>query len=490
MARWNVQIDNFLGGFAPAWYKETYPSYGNKNQAGAMTNTDLTNPGYMVPGPGLSDLTNGTQAGVVTTLINSILDENVSSDVTYGIGGALLHKISSTTVSSGGSPSWPRTIDKATVTGEDGEDVCLYQGNLYYSYNHSGTAGDIGKYDLASTFDDDWGSTVPSGMAALQGDVPHQMIVGGNDTMYIANGRYVASYDGTTLIPQALDLPTGTVIQSIAWNTDRLWIVANRPNTSGSNKNTASIYIWDGTTNSWEAEIPLMGTAGGCHVKNSVLFFFYQDVSSTGGYKLAYVSGGSVKDLANYTGALPTYSQITDYKDFIIWVSGGLIYAFGAGDTDMPVRMFQLADGGYSTVGALACPFGTPLVASTQSTSYRLAKFANYDTASTYQTLNFDVTGDTGMSSLDSITITYEPLASGARVDWAMVTNNGVTIIGDNISYSKATAGGHDISLTRVYVPLNGKKTENFHVTFNHANGSTSAPVKIKSIKVYGRSHQ
>lgn len=479
--KWSVAINDFLGGFAPAWYNQgTYPSYGNKNHAGDMANMDLTQPGFMTQGPGLASLTAGTEAGAVSTLMNSILDEAVASAETYAVGGAKLYKLTDTAVTNAGS--WPHTIDKATVTGEDGEDVVAYQGNLYYSYNHSGTAGDIGKFDLSSTFDDDWGSTTPSGAAALQGDVPHQMIVAGNDVMYIANGRYVASWDGTTLIPQALDLPTGTVVQSIAWNGDRLWIVANRPNLATSNKNTASIYVWDGTTNSWEAEIRLMGTAGGCHVKNGVLFVFYQDVTSTGGYKLAYVSNGSVVDIANYSGSLPEYGQITDYKDFIIWVSSGLIFAYGAGDKDLPVRLFQLADGGYSTVGALACPFGTPYVASTQSTSFKVAKFSGYDTACTYKTLMFDVTGETGLSRLSTVVWTFEQLASGASVAWSLVSNNGKTIYSDTISYGKLGAA------TSCVYELSGLLAENFRVQLDFSSGSTSNPVKVKSIKVYGRS--
>jgi hypothetical protein len=46
----------------------------------------------------------------------------------------------------------------------------------------------------------------------------------------------------------------------------------------------------------------------------------YQDVTNTGGYKLAYINGNTVTDVANFTGALPAYYQITDYKDFIIYV--------------------------------------------------------------------------------------------------------------------------------------------------------------------------
>jgi hypothetical protein len=483
MSQWSIEINDFLGGFAPAWYNQgTYPSYGNKNQAGDMTNVDLTSPAWFTQGPGLANLTNGTQAGAVTTLLNSILDEAVSADVTFGVGGNKLQKISSTAVINTGI--WPHTIDKTGVTGEDGEDVCVYQGNLYYSYNHSGSAGDIGKYDLASTFDDDWGSTVPSGFAALQGGVPHQMIVGGNDVMYITNGRYIASYDGTTLMPTALDVPTGTVAQSIAWNSDRLWLIANRPSLTGANKNNASVFLWDGTTNSWEAEVKLMGTAGGSHVKNGVLFVFYQDVTSTGGYKLAYVNGGAISDIASYSGSLPEFGQITDYKDFILWVSSGLVYAFGSGDKELPVRLFQIADGGYSTVGALSCPFGTPMLASTESTNFKLAQFSGYDVNSLYKTLIFDVTGSTGLSRIDTVVFTFEQLASGASLAWSLVNNKGVTIFTDTISFAKLGAA------TSCVYNLNGKLTENFRVQTDTSAGSTTNPVKVKSIRIFGNSEQ
>lgn len=160
MRNWIINITNLNGGFAPAWYKETYPSYGNKNQAGTMTNIDITNPGYIQQGPGLANLTNGTQAAAYTTLTKGATDYAVTSDVAYAVGGAKLYKFSSTAVTSDGT--WPHTIDKAAQTAEDGEDVAVFQGNLYYTYNHSNTLGDVGKFDLNATFDDDWGSTVPS----------------------------------------------------------------------------------------------------------------------------------------------------------------------------------------------------------------------------------------------------------------------------------------------------------------------------------------
>lgn len=475
---WSIEITNFLGGFAPAWYKETYPSYGNKNQAGSMLNIDLTNPGYLTQGPGLADLTAGTQADAVTTLIKGIADLSVASDVTYGVGGNKLYKISSTAVTNAGA--WPHTIDKATVTAELGESVCFYKGALYYTYNHSGSLGDIGKFDLNATFDDDWGSTVPSGASTLATG-PHQAIAGGNDNMYIANGRYICSFDNTTLIPQALDFPVDSVVNSIAWMSDRIWCAVNRPNLSGANKNTASIYVWDGTTDSWEAEIRVMGYIGALYVKNGILYVFYRDISSTGGYKLAYVSGSTIVDLANYPGAVPEFYQVTDYKDFIIWSSDGALYAFGAGDKDMPTRLFQLGDAGYATVGGLVCPFGTVMVASTDGGSnFRLAKFSGYDVNSNWKSLMFDITANGQVSKIEKIRINFEQLQTGARVDWKLLNNKGVTIYSDTISYAKLGA------VTTHYYPINGKVEENFRIEFDYTNGDTTNTVKIKSAKIYG----
>lgn len=481
--KWTINIDNFLGGFCPAHYAQgSFPSYGNKNQAGSMTNADLTNPNFLTQGPGLANLTNGTQAGAVTTLIKGATDLAVSSAVAYGIGGNILYKFSSTTVID--DATWPVTINKAVVTGEDGEDVAYYKGALYYSYNHSGSAGDIGKYDLSATFDDDWGSTVPSGAAALQ-SAPHPFEVGGNDVLYVGNGLYVCSYDGTTLMPQALDLPTNTVIQDLKWVNDQLWILANRPDTSGTNKNTSSLYVWDGTSTSWSLEIKLMGTGGALHAKNGILFVFYQDISSTGGFKLGYVSGNGVVDVANFTGALPEYYQITDYLDFIMWNANGSLWAFGSGDKDLPTRLFQIADGGYANVGCVVTPFGTPIIASWDAGSnYRLAKFSGYDVVSIWKSLLFDITGDTKNGGMiDCVRFNFETLATGARVDWLLKDNGGRTIYSDTISHTKLDA------VTTAYYPIK-KGSQNFRVELDYANGSTSNTVKMKSIKIYGDTSQ
>lgn len=468
--KYYLNLENLSqGGFAPAWYKENFSSFGNKNQAGDMTNIDCTNVTYIQQAPGLANLTNN---GLVTTLIKGILGAPSTTDTTYGIGGTKLYQFSSTGITN--NAVFPHTIAGAT-----GEDVCWFQEKLYYSYN--GTTCGIGLYN--GSFDDDWNSTVPSGFGAIENNVPHQMIGGssvGVDIMYFANGRYVGNYDGTTFVRQDLDLPTGSEIQSIAWMSDRIWIAANKTTLTGQNKISASIYTWDGNDTTWESEIPLMGKVGGLHVKNGILYLFYQDITNTGGYKLAYLNGNSVVDVANFTGSLPAYYQITDYKDFIIWNSDGKIFAFGSGDKDLPPRLFQFADGGYSTVGGIAAPFGEVVIASTDNTNYRLAKFSGYDTNCTWKSLLFDITGNGTQSTIDSVRFNFEKLESGARLDFTIKNNRNETIYSDTISYEKLGA------VSTAYYLLNGKKQENCRIELDYSNSSTSATVKLKNIKING----
>jgi hypothetical protein len=477
---WKITIDNFQGGFAPKWYDSTYPAFGNKNQAGDMQNVDLTNPSYLTQGPGLATLTAGDQTGAITTLLKGIWDGAVASDVTYGTGGNKLHKISSTAVII--TSPFDDGTGGHTIThdgSELGEDVAHYQGNLYYSYNQTGAIGCIGKYDLASTFDDDWSQQAPTGKADLQ-SAPHQMCVGLNDRLYIANGRYVADYIGSTdtLNVTSLDLPTGTIVQSIKWLNDRLWIGANVSSLTGSNRIRSSIYIWDGVADSWEAEIPVSGRIGALYVKNGVVFVWYSDIS--GYYKLGYVNGSAITDIASFSGALPDYYQVTEYKDYILWNSNGLIFAYGSGDKDLPLKLFQYADGGFSTVGGLACPFGTPMVASNQSTSYKLAKFSGYDTACYWKSLMFDVLQDNKLAVLTKVIVNFEQLAANARVDLSLVNNKGTIVFTDTISNTKLGAA------TNYHMPLN-ISTENFRIQFDYTNGNTTNPVKIKNVLIYGR---
>lgn len=485
---WKINIDNLLGGFAPNWYRETYPIYGNKNQAGAMTNIDMTNAGFITQGPGLTTLTNGDQDGVVTTLIKGMTRGALSeTDRYYGVGGNKIYVFGGTTANNSG---WPLTLDKAGTTTESLEDIEYYRGALYATYSHD-AVGDVARIDvgLSPTVDPDYMSTVPVGATTLDGNstfyTPRQLCVGRNETLYFASRRYVSSFDNTgtsTLVAQALDVGFSRVVESLVWAQDRLWVAVNHSRLNPDIRNKqGSILVWDGTTDSWEKEILLGGKVGALYCKEDVVYVFWQDNGSFDTYYLGYVNGDGVTKLAQYTGTLPRYYQVSEYQNFVIWVSDNVVNAWGSGNDTLPVKLFQLCDGGHSTVGGLANPLGTPVIASTDDSSeFKIASFDAYTTDSSWKSMLFDITGQKRSAAVNTIRINFDELASGARVDWTLRDNKGTALYTDTVSYAKLGAA------TTAWYNLNGKIMENFRIEFDFANGSTTVPVKLKSIQIYG----
>lgn len=155
-----ITLKDFHVGYAPVAHLDSLTEMGQAGHASAMANADILTPGFLTQGPGLANLTAGTQAGAITELVTFIMDKAVSTDTTYGIGPTKLQQITSSAVTNTGS--WPQTVTNMT----DGESVIDLRGNLYYFFNKS-SGGEIGKYDLNVTFDHDWGSTVPTGAAQL-----------------------------------------------------------------------------------------------------------------------------------------------------------------------------------------------------------------------------------------------------------------------------------------------------------------------------------
>jgi hypothetical protein len=229
----------------------------------------------------------------------------------------------------------------------------------------------------------------------------------------------------------------------------------------------ASIYIWDGISDGNETEIALAGNIGAMFVDNGINYVFYQDPTFTGGYKLGYISGSQIKNLCSFEGTLPTFGQVTKYKNFIIWATSGKIWAFGSSDNGMTQMVFKLSSARYGTAGALAAPFGTPLIASTNGTNYDLSYFYGYSVSAYWYSMMFPE----GKSTLQDLTVYFDPLTTGARCDITIVRDNG-----------KQTYTGFSITettLTSKTFPMGIKIDNNFRVQFSWANGSTVYPVKI-----------
>lgn len=476
-SQFTITLKDFHTGFAPLAAFNNLTELGAQGQASVMTNVDIIGiPGVLTQGPGLVSLTNGTQAGVVTELINFIMDKAVAADVTYGIGPTKLFKISSTTVASGGTPSWPQVITNCA----DGSSVIDLNGNIYALYN-TASAGDIAKMPIATeTIDPDWGSTIPAGAATLQKAV-HPVAVK-EDIMAFGNGRYLGTFiDSTnTLAPTKLDFKVGNVVSDVIFHANQWWIAVNS-SISGA-RGQSQIYQYDGgAISSILSDETAVGVQriGFIYPLNGVIYVAFQDLSSTGGYKIGYISGRQLKVLRSFTGTLPTFAQKTLYKNTIIFLSGGLVWSIGSATEQLPIQISQLGDGGFSSVGAIAAPFGTPMIASSESTSYKLAQFSGYDTACSWKSIVIPVVGTRAQGFIDRIVILTKTLSAGARCDLTIEADGATS----TSSIKQITGTG------KRYFKFDNfalGKIEDFRVALSWTNGSISADVAIRKIMIEG----
>lgn len=230
MKKFTLSIDNFIGGFAPAWFNSNYPSYGNRNMAGDMQNVDLTDPAGITQGPGLTSIDPNS---TIDTLISNILDYAVSSGRTFGIGGDKFYELTPVSAGTASTPALPHTI---TGTSVSAQDIVIYEGWVYYSYQTSVSAN-VGRYNTLRTaeidFDDDWATV--SGSAHICASCPIPLCNGGNARLYIGSADRLSSFVGSTATynEDIVEIPADSEIQDLVWNEDRLFISANRITTSG-----------------------------------------------------------------------------------------------------------------------------------------------------------------------------------------------------------------------------------------------------------------
>ena len=484
MGEWSISIPEassadlaLFGGYVPAYWLNSYSFYGNKNQFCSLVNIDLFDPNVLTAGAAQTALTAGTEVGAVSTLISAILRHVTTDNVSYACGGNLYHKISATAVTNAGG-TYPYTIDKGTVTGEDAVGIIYHKTIVYVFYNHSGSAGDILK-DNAGTIDPDWGSTVPTGKGTLQ-SAPHPAINGGDDDSYFGNGHYVGAIRANgTLELQALDFFTDSVIPSLTWNLNRVLAAVVRPNITGSNFNQSGIYTWNGVASSWEGDpIEVNGKIGALYTKNGVTFCWWQESGQSAYYNFGYLSGGRTEVLRQINGTMPSHYQVGEYKGYIAWIdsTNGDIMMYGSSDSDIPVRLFPYTRTKYAThFGALATTFGELLTASDNGANYCISKPTGLAATSTFNTKAFKVSGPGYQSIIDLIQVETETITAGT-LDIAVYFNKAA----DHVDCIQIATG------QTVHKILTGsEKIMDFQLRGTFTQSAGSAP-KVRSILVRG----
>ncbi|MCR4307112.1 MAG: hypothetical protein NUV80_00970 [Candidatus Berkelbacteria bacterium] len=469
-------FNQFNQAFSPAAHLNSLTERGNKGHASAMANIDILDPTHITQGPALSNLINGTQAGVVSELINFILDRAVSSGVTYGIGPTKLFRITTSAVTDGSAESgtWPHTITGAT----DGESCIELNGVLYYFYNKS-SKGDIGKFDHAGTFTDAWGTSLVVG--GIEKNI--HPVTKKEDLMVFGNGRYLGVYDQSsdTLSYTKLDFGPDAEVIDVIFHANLWWIAVNY-GVAGTNSNYSEIFLYDGSATATvlndETGIGRQ-KIGFLYVLNGRVFVAYQDLSSTGGFRIGYISGRQLISIASFTGTLPGFHQKTLYKNTILFVSNALLWSAGAVSDDLPIQISQIADGGYATVGAIAAPFGTPMVASTDGGSnHRLAQFSGFDTACTWRSVVVPVIQGKYVAHLDYVVVRTKVLGASARCDLQIEYNQAVS---SNTAIQITGTGA-----TRFVKALGIKDVEDMRVFLDWSSGHATNDCGIKEIQIWG----
>jgi hypothetical protein len=466
----SIEFSNFNEGFSPLAHLDDTTFRGNGGQASEMQADIISKPGFLQQSPGLSNLTNGSQAGVVDQLIRFILDKPTAIDTTYAVGTTKLFKMSASAVISGGSPSWPQTITDMT----EGESVIRLKANVFVFYNKS-VGGDIAAMPLSSeVIDPDWGSSTDEALEnALHPSAAKE------DILVFGNGRYLGVYvEGSPILDvKKLDFGEGAEVADVVFHSNLWWIAVNY----GEGRR-GQIYLYDGSaiSNILSDEAGLGNQQiGFLYVHNGNVFVAYQDKTSDG-YAIGFMSGRTIKPLRYFAGTLPDHRQKTLYKNTILFVSGEDIYSCGAPVEQIPIQISNLADGGHANVGGIAAPFGIPMVASSDGGSnHRVAKFSGYSTDSDWKSPVVDLTKDRNLGKVHTVIVATKPLGANAKAYITLEGNQGA------LTSSPLTVSGTGISRF-VFRTIDLEAVEDIRVAIDYADGDTANTCPIRKITVLG----
>ena len=473
----SLTLGQFYAGYSPLAFQNSLTEFGGAGHASTMKNVDVINGEYLTQGPGLTQLTNSTET--VTELVSFVMDKAVAADQSYAIGSSKLFKLSSTAVNN--TSPWPHTITSCT----EGESIQVLKGDLYYFYN-TATGGNIGKYDLDATFDDDWCSTVPTGGATLK-NAAHPSDKK-EDIMVFGNGRYAGVYlqESNIIDTEKLDFGDDTTVDDVLYNAG-YWYLAVNSGVTGDNRTEGQIYLYNGaaliSTLSDETGVG-MQRIGFLYRINGIVYVAYQDLSYDG-FIIGYINGKSITPLVRFSGTLPNFQQKTLYKNTILLISNNKCFSSGSIIGELPYQLSQIAGDEGLTLGAIAAPFGTPLLSTSTTvdevTTYDISKFTGYTKNSSYETITFPVSNGKMKGMIDEIIVNTKTLGTGARCDLKISADQGTKV---QPTAKQIVAGKTRHYFNNFGMPEGGM--EDFKLILDWSNGSTSNDTAIRKIIING----
>lgn len=327
--------------------------------------------GIAAPGFLATDVTN--VSAVTNPIVGGINKYNAGSTITKGIliqgTGGLIHELtySTNTITNGGG-TFPHTIDHSH-TNEVGEDTVAYSIGAtryaFYSFRDD-MDWDVGIYDYATTFDENYMSQNATGFAAFASIItagksaPHPMIVGSDDVLYMGDRNFIHAFDGQvtaggTVYVAVLTLPAGYMVTSFAKTPDFLVIYAYRQDqtdTTGSVTGEATAFFWDylalDPTYTYDLDDNFVN--GGFTWKGTVGCFTagrpsdqWLGVNSNKSSDLRLFNGSTFERLASFDGTIPIYRGVDILSDEIMWNSAGTIFSYAERSKGKGFKMNKIA---------------------------------------------------------------------------------------------------------------------------------------------------
>ena len=231
---------------------------------------------------------------------------------------------------------------KSTDTGRTyssyASDLVFYKGSFHITSKTNITL-------IASDFttpDYDWWTAVAGG-SSLNTYLPHQMIVF-DDVMYIADDNDLKSWDGSNKNNSALYLQSDYKITAIVVYQNKIYITAEKLyNASGKQAVTSKLFIWDGTSPSYEAQFDIPEKIFSMVDYNGTLLLF-------GVYTLFAWNGIGITPIFDLpTPNQPVYKQkIVKYKDRLYFANGDYIICY---DKNIFSYVFDTSNSGGNLTG-------------------------------------------------------------------------------------------------------------------------------------------
>lgn len=383
----------------------------------------------------------------------------------------------SNTLTPSGSPTFSSDVPftSSDLVMAEGESLIRLKNNLFIFYNRT-SDGDIAAMPLdTQSIDAAWGSKTDQELEKAKHPVAAK-----EDIMVFGNGRYLGVYiEGSAILDvKKLDFGEGAEIADVVFHANMWWIAVNY----GEGRRS-QIYLYDGSamSNILSDEVGLGSQRiGFLFVLNGIVYVAYDDLTATG-FAIGWISGRQLKPLRYFSGTLPDHRQKTLYKNTILFVSGSDIYSFGAPVEQVPIQISRLASGGYTNIGGIAAPFGTPMIASSNGTgSYRLAQFSGLSTTGSYwKSVFVDTTKNRKLGKIHTVIVSTKALESGARADLTLEGNQGA-ITSNTMQITGANKTRH------VFRNVSLKAVEDVRVAIDFQNGSSTKNCPIRKIELLG----